>query len=242
MIRAILTDIEGTTSSIAFVHEILFPYARAHLASFVQDHQHDPRVVEYLAEARQEAGTELDAAGVIAQLIAWIDADRKIPALKALQGMIWETGYRAGAFTSHLYEDAYRCLTKWHDAGIQLYVFSSGSVAAQRLFFAYTEWGDLRPLFSGYFDTRTGPKSSPDSYYAIAKAMGVPTPEICFLSDVRAELDAARTVGLHTRWLVRTGTTNPHASHAQVTDFDTIDLSTCDSPPDNRVPHRLLRD
>jgi enolase-phosphatase E1 len=222
MIRAILTDIEGTTSSIRFVHEVLFPYARAHMADFIRGHAQDPSVAPLLNDVRQQAGANLDPDGIIAQLIAWIDADRKITPLKALQGMIWESGYRKGDFTGHVYPDAAAQLHNWHTAGLRLYVFSSGSVQAQQLLFGHSDAGDLTALFSGYYDTRIGNKQDPAAYRAIANGIGMPAHEILFLSDIRAELDAAHTAGMHTTLLARDVAPDPDSAHRQVSDFNAI--------------------
>jgi enolase-phosphatase E1 len=224
MIRAILTDIEGTTSSLRFVHDVLFPHARAHIAEFVQRHADDPQVASLLEEVRALSDAELDLDGIVAQLIAWIDADEKITPLKAMQGMIWEEGYARGDLTGHVYPDAVHNLERWSGSGLRLYVFSSGSVQAQRLLFAHSDAGDLTPLFSGYYDTRIGNKRDPAAYAAIAADIGLPPADILFLSDIRAELDAARAAGMHTTWLVRDGIPDPAAVHPQVSDFDTIEL------------------
>ena len=141
MIRAIVTDIEGTTSSLRFVHDVLFPYARAHMAEFVHTNAEDPSVVSHLNDVRLLTGAELDLDGIVAQLIAWIDADEKITPLKALQGMIWEAGYARGDFTGHVYPDAIKALERWSGSGLRLYVFSSGSVQAQKLLFAHSDAG-----------------------------------------------------------------------------------------------------
>ncbi|MEJ2344880.1 MAG: acireductone synthase [Gammaproteobacteria bacterium] len=223
MIRAILTDIEGTTSSLSFVKEVLFPYARRRMAQFVREHATDPAVREQLDAVRAESGAELDDAGVVAQLLRWIDQDRKATPLKALQGMIWEAGYRDGDFHGHIYDDAARRLRAWHQHGFRLYVFSSGSVQAQQLLFGHSEAGDLTPLFSGYFDTRIGSKREAAAYGAIAAHIGLPPEEILFLSDIVEELDAARTAGMHTVQLVRDGALRPGAAHRQVRSFDDID-------------------
>ncbi|MEW6038688.1 MAG: acireductone synthase [Pseudomonadota bacterium] len=222
MIRAILTDIEGTTSSLSFVKETLFPYARAGLADFVRGHAGDGTVQGLLADARAAAGNALmDEEGVIAQLVRWIDEDRKITPLKAIQGLIWEEGYRNGDFFGHVYEDAVRRLRAWHEQGIALYVFSSGSVHAQRLLFGHTRFGDLQPLFSGYFDTRIGAKQDPDAYRAIARELNLPPEEILFLSDIEGELDAAREAGFRTFLLVREGGAKT-SDHPQGPNFDAI--------------------
>ena len=223
MIRAVVTDIEGTTSSLSFVKDVLFPYARVHMAAFVRDHAQDPRVAPQLDAVRREAGDPgLPQEAVIDRLIAWIDQDRKITPLKTLQGMIWENGYRNGDFQGHIYADAERTLRDWHARGIALYVYSSGSVQAQKLLFAHTGFGDLTPLFDGYFDTTVGGKQDSDSYRAIAASIGVVPAEILFLSDVQAELDAAAAAGCRTLWLVREDSPDPQAAHRQVCDFHEI--------------------
>jgi enolase-phosphatase E1 len=204
--RVILTDIEGTTSSIAFVHEVLFPYSRARLADYVAAHAADPGVAAILADVRAEAGEPaLDLAGCTVLLTEWHDADRKIGPLKSLQGLIWAEGYAEGALQGHVYPDAVEGLRRWHAQGVSLYVYSSGSVAAQKLIFGHTAFGDLTPLFSGYFDTAVGGKKEAGSYAAIADEIGVPAAEILFLSDVEAELAAAAAAGLGVTLLARDG-------------------------------------
>ena len=222
MIRAVLTDIEGTTSSLSFVKDTLFPYARRHLADFVRAHGEDPAVRSALDSANEAAGGGLDDEQLIAQLVRWIDEDRKVTPLKTLQGLLWQDGYRQGAFKGHVYADAVRNLRLWEASGLRLYVFSSGSVMAQTLLFGHTEYGDLNPLFSGYFDTHVGAKREPESYRAIAAEIGLEPTEILFLSDVEQELDAAYSAGMQTAWLVRDGEPDPHAGHTQVRDFDAI--------------------
>lgn len=232
MIRAILTDIEGTTSSIAFVKTVLFPYAAAHLPDYVRAHAGEPLVVEQLDAVRHLSGEPAaDAERVIAILQEWMRADRKATPLKALQGMVWKHGYQSGAYRAHVYADAVDCLRRWQAQGLRLYVYSSGSVAAQKLFFRYTEAGDLTGLFDGYFDTTTGSKCEPAAYRQIAAAIGLPAQGILFLSDVAGELDAARTAGLQTAWLVRPED-NPHtpaecaaASHPAVTSFTDLQVN-----------------
>jgi len=224
VIKAIVTDIEGTTSSIRFVHEVLFPYARQHMAAFLRAHAEDPQVAAELDAVRREAGEALDLDGVIRQLIAWIDADRKITPLKALQGMIWEAGFRNGDFTGHVYADAVRHLKDWHARGVPLYVFSSGSVQAQQLLFGHSDAGDLTPLFKGFYDTRIGAKREASAYTAIAADIGLRPADILFLSDIEGELDAARAAGMQTLWLVRDGEPDPAAGHRQVRDFDAVVL------------------
>ncbi len=222
MTKAILTDIEGTTTSLSFVKDVLFPYARAHLADFVRAHATEPTVLAQLQAVRQTAGAKLDDAQVIALLLQWIDEDKKATPLKALQGMIWEIGYRQGDFKGHVYEDAARQLQKWNAAGLRLYAFNSGSVQAQKLIFGYSEHGDLTPLFSGYFDTAIGHKREVAAYQAIAREIGLPPSEILFLSDINEELNAARSAGMQTIQLVRDSALDAQAVHRQVRSFDEI--------------------
>lgn len=225
MIKAIVTDIEGTTSSLSFVKDVLFPYAREHLPDYVRKHQNDAEVASLLADARREAGAELDCEQLIVQFIDWIDRDQKITPLKSLQGLIWEAGYRQGDFKGHIYEDAARRLKAWKEAGYVLYVYSSGSVYAQKLLFGHTEYGDLTPLFSGYFDTHVGGKREALSYQRIAEQIGFEPDEILFLSDIKEELDAARQAGFNTCWLVREQVAeNMQTEHPLAADFDGIAL------------------
>jgi len=227
--RAIVTDIEGTTSSISFVKEVLFPYARRALPDFVRAHGKDPEVRRWLdAAATDIAASACDDALIAQTLQGWIDQDRKHTALKALQGMIWAAGYRNGAYRAHLYPDVAAQLRAWKAQGIALYVYSSGSVAAQKLFFGYCEAGDLSGLFSGHFDTEIGPKREAGSYQRIAQTIALPLSEILFLSDVVEELDAAREAGLATVLVdrlddypaPRTGAASN--GHRRVTCFDNI--------------------
>jgi len=222
MIKAIVTDIEGTTSSLSFVKDVLFPYARERMAEFLRAHAQEPRVRREIEEARNVCGQNMNEAQVAEQLIQWIDEDKKITPLKALQGMIWEDGYKKGAFKGHVYEDAERNLKKWKSAGIALYVFSSGSVQAQKLLFAHTEYGDLTLLFSGYFDTNIGNKREAASYRRIAETIGCLPRDVLFLSDIKEELDAARAAGMQTVWLMRDGAPETATPHRQVINFDAI--------------------
>lgn len=225
MIRAILTDIEGTTSSISFVHDVLFPYAREHLGDFVRARRTEPAVAAELAEVARLAGLpEDDLEGQIAQLEAWMREDRKITPLKTLQGMVWKRGYEQGDFKGHLYADAAEQLRRWHERGIRLYVYSSGSVQAQKLLFGYSEFGDLTPLFQGYFDTNMGGKRESDSYRRILAEIGLPAEQVLFLSDVEEELEAARNAGLGVCRLVRNGALPEQASYPVVADFSSIEL------------------
>jgi enolase-phosphatase E1 len=224
MIKAIVTDIEGTTSSIDFVHQSLFPYARAHLREFLRSHAGDAAVVEQLEETARLEGRELTVETAADVLERWIDEDRKITPLKALQGMIWAQGYAAGELKGHVYPDTAPHLRQWHGQGKRLYIYSSGSVEAQKLIFGHSDAGDLRPLFSGYFDTRIGGKREEASYRNILKDIGLAGDEVLFLSDVGEELDAARAAGLHTCQLIRDEKAKPFPAHPQARDFSEVKL------------------
>jgi enolase-phosphatase E1 len=194
----ILTDIEGTTSSISFVKDVLFPYARRALPGFVREHGQAPEVRRWLDAVATEHGAVCSDEVIVEILQGWIDEDRKHTALKALQGLIWSDGYRGADFTAHIYPDAAAALRDWHAAGLPLAVYSSGSVPAQKLFFGHTDAGDLTGLFEGWFDTEVGHKREAGSYTEIARRLGRLPEDILFLSDVVEELDAAREAGLRT--------------------------------------------
>ncbi|HBZ17710.1 MAG TPA: acireductone synthase [Pantoea sp.] len=222
MIRAIVTDIEGTTSDIQFVHSVLFPYARQHLAAFVREKHADEDVAAALNAVRDEAGTpQATLDELITTLMGYIDEDRKSPGLKALQGMIWRAGYVDGQFTGHLYPDVLPAFERWQQQGISLYVYSSGSIAAQKLLFGYSDEGDLTSLFSGYFDTGVGAKRETQSYRTIAEKIGHAPGSLLFLSDIHQELDAAAEAGWHTVQLIR-GEADNAGRHHQVNDFSQI--------------------
>ena len=216
-IAAVLTDIEGTTTAISFVHRVLFPYADQRLDAFLDAHGAEARVAAVLAEAAADADAGAD---VRAALHRWIAADRKFGPLKTLQGMIWDSGFRSGDLKAHLYPDVAPQLRAWHGAGLSLAVYSSGSVGAQKLLFGHTDEGDLTGLFSAFFDTAVGAKREADSYARIAAALGIAPAGILFLSDVEAELDAAAASGLGTCQLVRAEDgTRPGARHRLAADF-----------------------
>ncbi len=222
MIKAIVTDIEGTTSSLAFVKDVLFPYARAHLEDFVRIHGAEPEVATLLEAVGKEAGRPLSATETIAQLERWMAEDQKITVLKALQGLIWEHGYSKGKLKGHVYADAVKNLRRWKNRGIALYVYSSGSVHAQKLLFGYSQYGDLTTVFSGYFDTTVGLKREAASYRKIIAALSLPAQEILFLSDIKEELDAAAAAGMQTGWLVRDGALPMCTHHIVASNFDDI--------------------
>lgn len=226
MVKYILTDIEGTTTSISFVHDVLFPYSAAHLPAWVRVHAGEARVQGALAQVRDTVSREmgLEEATVeecIDLLMQWIKDDRKHGALKAIQGYIWKEGYTSGAFTSHIYPDVAPSLERWKRAGLQMGVYSSGSVEAQILLFGHTSEGDLKPYFSDYFDTAVGNKREVKSYEHIRTALGLAAEEILFLSDIPEELDAAQQAGMQTIQLLRPGTA-PSDRHRNVATFAEI--------------------
>lgn len=206
MIRALVTDIEGTTSAIRFVVDELFPYAAKHLPAFVRQHAQQAEVAALLADVAAIAQLDVDdQEALIQQLLDWIASDQKITPLKSLQGLIWQQGYVSGELRGHVYADAAEQLQRWHAAGLQLAVYSSGSVAAQKLLFAHSTAGDLTPLFSAYFDTHIGAKTHASSYQQIATALNLPAEAMLFLSDIAAELSAARQAGFEVIGLNREG-------------------------------------
>jgi len=229
--QVILTDIEGTTSSISFVKDVLFPYAHRALPAFVAEHGDELEVRQWLDQVAQEVGDAASDEAIVQTLQAWIEEDRKHTALKALQGMIWEAGFHDADFTAHMYPDAAAALQAWYGEGFKLYVYSSGSVPAQKLFFGHSDAGDLTPLISGWFDTEIGGKREVDSYKAIVERVAVPAEEILFLSDVVEELDAARSAGLQTVLLDRREdyaaprTGQATGGHKRVESFEQIQLA-----------------
>lgn len=193
--KAVLLDIEGTTSSIAFVTEVLFPYAVKHLAEYIADHSEV--VAPMLAEVPGD--------DKVATLLEWIAEDRKATSLKTLQGLIWAQGYAEGTLKGHVYPDTPEALRRWYTAGVAVYIYSSGSIAAQKLIFGHSIAGDLTPMLSGYFDTTTGPKREAESYTRIAAATGCDPEKLLFVSDMQAEIDAARAAGLGALLIDRNG-------------------------------------
>ncbi len=187
--HAVLLDIEGTIGDIAFVREVLFPYARARIADILKSRWNDPEI----AATAVGLATPAEAAR---QFLSWMDEDKKITLLKALQGIIWREGYASGELKAHLYPDAIEAMRTWHTRGVKLFIYSSGSVEAQKLYFAHSVAGDMTPLIGGYFDTTTGPKGEAASYLKIAAAIGFAPDAIKFFSDAAIETDAARAAGI----------------------------------------------
>ena len=204
--KAILLDIEGTTSSISFVADELFPYARRHLATFVAA---NPEVAAPIL-------AQVPGDDPVATLIQWIDEDRKETPLKTLQGLIWAQGYADGELKGHVYPDTPEALRRWTRAGLQVNIYSSGSIAAQKLIFGHSEAGDLTRYLSGYFDTTTGPKREAGSYAKIAAALNLDPADILFVSDVAAETDAAKSAGLRALLIDRDTGRGDVASFAEI--------------------------
>ncbi|MFM1893337.1 MAG: acireductone synthase [Crocinitomicaceae bacterium] len=208
-ISCILTDIEGTTTEISFVYDVLFPYFREHLFEW-EDVESDE--IQEILTATQRLITEelgsssLDRKALFKQLLAWSLEDRKVTPLKALQGIIWKKGFETGVLKGHVYPDVAPALARWHSEGKTLAIFSSGSVSAQKQLFGYSIDGDLSPYFSAFFDTQTGMKRDPQTYVAIANSLSMLPANVLFLSDVVEELAAAKQAGMHTTQLVRPGT------------------------------------
>ena len=257
-VRALLLDIEGTTTPIDFVHQVLFPYARAHAAEYLARNQDSADVLNAIALLRKEHAAEVrlttfakatavkpsltlrpgkpdttyvtdvaqdvSPAQVLEYVFSLMDRDKKSPGLKALQGLIWQDGYKSGELRGQVYPDVVPAFERWRARGIDIYIYSSGSVLAQRLLFGSTEAGDLTTFLNDYFDTAVGPKVSPDSYGVIAARIHVPPPEILFVSDVGQELDAARTSGMRTALCVRGRSDAPpgSVSHPVIRSFAEI--------------------
>jgi enolase-phosphatase E1 len=194
----VLLDIEGTVSPIRFVHEVLFPYARRHLARFLEAHRDHPAVIGALRDLDAIA----PGAPPFETLQALMDRDAKVTPLKTIQGLIWEQGFGRGELQTSLYPEVVPLLRRWHAAGLSLFIYSSGSEAAQRLLFRHTAEGDMVPLFGGFFDTRVGAKRDQGSYVAIRELIGGEAGSILFLSDIEAELDAAAAGGFATCQIV----------------------------------------
>src|ERR1051325_7448559 len=236
-IRGLLLDIEGTTTPIAFVYDVLFPFARAHVKDYLSHHLTSGDVrrdVELLcAENANDVANQLSPPEIadafklesIVDYVYWLmDRDRKSTALKSLQGKIWEKGYRSGALKSEVFRDVPLALERWHDNGLQVAIFSSGSVLAQKLLFAHTTGGNLTQFIGAYFDTTTGPKTSPDSYLQISSELQLHPEQILFISDVTAELKAASDAGMQTALCIRPGNLKqPKVNeHREIRSFDEI--------------------
>jgi enolase-phosphatase E1 len=232
MYSAIVLDIEGTTTPIAFVYDVLFPFARTHLRAYLQDSKNSDALRDPLRRLREEWDADADHGPseggpyVHAEYVEWLmDRDRKSPGLKLLQGQIWEQGYRSGELHGDVFTDVEPALRRWRDAGIVVAIYSSGSELAQRLLFGSTRQGDLTPFILRFFDTAVGAKQAPDSYRRIARELACPADEILFISDVTTELDAARSAGCQALLCVRPGNRPPpRHEHRVIRSLDEVQL------------------
>lgn len=215
----VLVDIEGTISSLSYVNTVLYGYSRARIPAHVAERRGDPEIEAILADAAARA----DGRDPVEALIAWQDADLKVPPLKKLQGLVWEHGYREGAFQGHVYPDALAALRLFRAAGLPVFIFSSGSVKAQVEFFRYSEAGDLRGLFDGHYDTDVGAKVEPASYRAIADRIGAAPERIVFFTDNPRELEAATAAGLRVVHVVKDGTA-PDPRFPEIADFADVEV------------------
>lgn len=218
---AALIDIEGTVGSISFVRDVLFPYAKERMDRYVHAHTEEPWMRAILDEAARAAAVDVhDLRAILHALHAWSDNDIKVTPLKELQGHIWVEGFESSGIRGHLYQDAIDALNRFHDAGVRMYIYSSGSVAAQKLLFGHSVAGDLLPLFSGFYDTTIGGKREASSYERIVQDVGAAPNEVIFFSDNIAELDAARDAGVQTVQLARPEDgTVPATAHTSVESF-----------------------
>lgn len=238
--RGILLDIEGTTSAVSFVYDVMFPFVRRQLNQYLCANWDSAALNEVCDLIAKDAGYESFVAWcgneteiskrqqlLRAEVLRLMEGDVKATGLKALQGLIWRSGFESGEMRAHIYDDVLPAIQVWNDTGYDVRIFSSGSIVAQKLFFGHTVVGNILHLFREHYDTTTGPKKEAASYQAIAKDFGLPPPQILFLSDVTDELEAARTAGLQTGLCKRPGNAKVAAGHGhpEITLFDQIELS-----------------
>jgi len=240
--RGILLDIEGTTSSISFVYDVMFPFARRELETYLDEQFQSQEMLQ----ARETIARDIGFASfdewsdgstderqqkqlVRDEIVRLMDGDVKATGLKQVQGYIWRTGFHSGELKSHVYDDVPPAIRSWSAAGQDIRIYSSGSVGAQMLFFGHTIHGDLLPLFGGHYDTTTGAKQEPASYVKIAGEFAFAPAEILFISDVADELDAAISAGMRTALCVRPtdGAPAQNSQHPEITDFSQINLFDC---------------
>lgn len=238
--RGVLLDIEGTTSSISFVYDVMFPFVRKNMESFLQTHWSTDQVQQSLPLLADDLGQRTvsdwlgdgpeseQRAKVCQGVNELMDADVKATGLKQFQGFIWKDGFDSGQLVSHLFDDVAPAIRQWHAAGVDIRIYSSGSIAAQKLFFGHTMAGNLSALISGHYDTATGPKKDSQSYDMIAADFGIPAGEILFLSDVTEELEAARKAGMQTALSVRPGNSAVESGHEfmAIESFSELDFLT----------------
>ena len=236
--KCVLLDIEGTTSSISFVYDVMFPYVREHLVSFLAEHWDNAAVKDCLPLLANDIDRQLaqwlpkdNAAAqqvVAATVIQLMDDDVKATGLKKMQGQIWKSGFESGQMVAHVYKDVPAAIDDWVADGIEVRIYSSGSVQAQKLFFGHTEVGNMLPKLSGHYDTTIGLKQESSSYKAIAADSGIAAEDFVFVSDVVAELQAAKQAGMATVLSIRPGNkpVEDSSEFVSVSSFDEIDFST----------------
>jgi len=224
--RAILLDIEGTTSSVSFVYDVMFPFARRELDRYLDDHWGDDEISPVCELLSIDPADKEGKAQLRAEALRLMDADSKTTGLKKLQGLIWRSGFESGELKAHVYDEVPDVLRAWNEAGREIRIYSSGSIAAQKLFFAHTIAGDLLNFFQSHYDTTVGSKHEDTSYTAIAADWKMLPREILFISDIVAELDAAQSAGLTTALCLRPTDTppEPQTRHAGITDFRQVQL------------------
>ncbi len=237
--NCILLDIEGTTSSVSFVYDVMFPFVLRELDNYLECSWNSPELAPVLDQIAQDAGSESFLAWtsdlsdesarrerVAAEVRRLMADDVKATGLKQLQGMIWKDGFERGELVGQVYRDVPEALEAWTSAGLRVYIYSSGSIAAQKLFFGHSEAGNLLKYFSGHFDTTTGPKKVAQSYITIAAAVGEASEKVLFISDITAELDAAREAGMDTRLSIRPGNKPVEEGHGHepIASFSQVSL------------------
>lgn len=221
MIKAILTDIEGTTSSINYVKDVMFEYSKNRLKDYLQKHWKEDHVKNIVKSLSQKLEKDIDLQTAVLVFKDFIEKDIKDTLLKELQGHIWEEGFKSGELKGHIYEDAYIKLKELKEKGYKIFVYSSGSIKAQKLFFGHSSYGDITYLFDGFFDTTVGSKKDPDSYLKIASTIGLDPKEILFLSDIEDEINAAKKAGMKTCLVSRE---NPCEKEGCIKDFKEINI------------------
>jgi len=223
MIKGILLDIEGTTTRITFVYDVLFPFARQHAHEHLGEEEMHALILEHEADVANGLAPPPWSQGAVDYVYWLMDHDRKSTALKSLQGKVWQEGYRSGELRGEVFPDVPPALERWRSAGIDVRIYSSGSILAQKLIFSTTRYGDLTRFLNGYFDTTTGPKTESSSYKTIAKAFNLSAADILFISDVTRELDAAASAGFQPLLSVRPGNhPQPRNIFASATSFSDL--------------------
>lgn len=229
--RGVLLDVEGTTSAVAYVYDVMFPFARTHLTKYLDSNWHSPALSSVKQQVADDTATPAAASNrelFEATIVHLMDDDVKATGLKQLQGLIWESGFKSGELIAHVFDDVPPALRQWQANGIDIRIYSSGSIHAQKLFFGHTEAGNLLPCFSGHYDTTVGGKRETSSYTAIATDWQIPAGDILFLSDVVDELDAARHAGMQTGLCLRPGNAavQPAHGHTELASFDDAKLAS----------------